>query len=346
MVELDILKYEAIIGMIEEREKEPMVFSKSGLLPEDSGEGLTFGWDILGVSRDVAKFSSPLAAATPRGLKVIGHQTATLAHSFFVTPIPGGIFMDLRGEGGTARQDAATKRIALETGELADTIDRQNEFLYAKAIQDDLTVTIDAGAAGSIAVSVAYGMPSTNKFDAIGAGAQEIPVAWDNPSAKISEDVRRIKRAVKRASGKTLTDAWVSPRIMHAMCINDDVKDWLRANPAVSAAVLSEGVIVRAFGLNWHEIDETYVDSADAVQYYLPETRAVFTPTPNRSWGFFRKGSTVIPTDDGRGMREVIGRYGYSDLIKDPATLKLFQGECRLPVIRIPGATARATVLA
>lgn len=346
MIELDILKYEAIIGMIEEREKEPMVFSKSGLLPDDSGEGLTFGWDILGIARDVADFSSPLAAATPRGLKVIGHQTATLAHSFFVTPIPGGIFMDLRGEGTTARQEAAQARVALETGELADTIDRQNEFLYAKAIQDDLTVRINGGANGIVSVTVSYGMPAGNKFDSIGAGAQQIPVAWDNPSAKISDDVRRIKKAVKLASGKTLTDAWVSPRVMHAMCINDDVKDWIRANPAVSAAILSEGVIVRAFGLNWHEIDETYVDSTDTVQYFLPETRVVFTPKPNRSWGFFRKGSTIIPSDDGRGFREVIGRYGYADLIKDPATLKLFQGECRLPIIRIPGATARATVVA
>ena len=345
MIELDILKQEAILGMIEEREREDMVFQSSGLLPEESGVGQTFGWDILGVDRDIANFSGRLSAATPRALKVIGHQAASLARSFFVTPIPGGIFMDLRGAGGDTRQKAAENQIALENEALAGVIDRQNEFMYARAIQDDLSITLDSGAGATLSIDIDYGQPAACQFDAFGAGDDEIPVTWENPAADIATDVRRIKRAVKRQSGKTLTDAWVSERIMVAMCKNDTVKDWIRANPGASAAILQENVIVRAFGLNWHVIDETFVDGAGDTQYYLPETRAVFTPKPNRSWGFFRKGSDIIPSDDGRSMVEVIGRYGYADLAKDPASLKLFQGEVRLPIMRIPGATARATVV-
>ncbi len=342
MIELDSLKSETIQGIIEDREREDLVFQSTGLLPEEKGVGQFFGWDIYGVERDIEKFSGRLSAATPRGLKVIGHQTATLARTFISKHLPGGIFMDLRGAGGDARQSAAEGQIALETTELARAIDRQNEFMYAKAIQDDLSLTLDSG----VSVSVDYGMPAANKFVRSNDPNVGIPVSWENPAAKISQDVRRIKRAVKRSSGYTLTDAWVSPRIMAALCLNDDVKDWIRANPGVSSAVLTEGMIVRAFGLNWHEIDETYLDGNDVVQYFLPEVRVVFTPKPRRDWGFWRTGSDIIPKDDRTGLQEVIGQYGYADIITNPGSLVMYQGLVRLPIIRIPGALARAEVTA
>jgi hypothetical protein len=340
MIELDSLKSETIQGIIEDREREDQVFQGSGILPEDRGVGQTFGWDIYGIERDIEKFSSRLAAATPRGLKVIGHQTATLARTFLSKHLPGGIFMDLRGAGGDSRQSAAEGQIALETTDLSMAIDRQNEFMYAKALQDDLSITLENG----VAVSVSYGMPAANKFVRSADPDVGIPVSWEDPSAKISIDVRRIKRAVRRSSGYKLTDAWVSERIMAAMCLNDSVKDWIRANPAVASAILAEGVIVRAFGLNWHVVDETYLDGNDAVQYFLPENRVLFTPKPRRDWGYWRIGSDIKPKDDRSGLEEVVGRYGYSDIITNPGSIVLYQGEVRLPILRIPGATARADV--
>ncbi len=339
MIDVDLLKRENIIGVIDEFEREEMAFTGSGVLPVQSGPGQLFGWDILAIRRDIVGLQGRHSAAKPRRLTTIGHQDVTLGRSFLSRFLPGSIFMDLRGIGGDSRQVAAENQVVTELKEMDSDIDRTNEFLIARALQGSIVTTLD-----DQPLTINYGIPAaTNIFTIGGAPAVNIPVTWDNAAADIVDDIRRMKRAIQRGSGRPAKQAWASSRTISAMTKNDTVKDFFRGT-ANAAQVLREGTLGRFMGLDWREVDTVFEDSAGVLQNFLPENRIIVTPAPNADWGFLREGSDIVPDDDRQGMSEVVGRYGYSHLGVNPAALTLFMGQVRLPVIRIPASLVIADV--
>ncbi len=339
MIDVDLLKRENIIGMIDEFEREPFMFT--GALPDQSGVGQMFGWDIMAVARDIAGLQGRHSQARPRALTPIGHQNVTLGRSFLSKKLDGSIFMDLREPGSDARQTAAENQVALDLKELTADIDRVNEFLVARALQGQIDTTLDG-----LALTIDYQIPAaTNIFTIGGAPAVNIPVNWNDQSADIVDDIRRMKRAIQRGTGRKATMAWASSEVIAAMTKNDTIKDFFRGT-ANAGQVLREGTLGRFAGLDWVEVDTVFEDAAGNLENFLPEDRIIVTPAPNAEWGFMRKGSDMVPRDDRSGLDEVVGRYGFSDLIVNPPSAVLFAGEVRLPVIRIPAALVIADVLA
>jgi hypothetical protein len=340
VIDVDLLKRENIIGIIDEFEREEMAFSGSGVLPVQSGPGQLFGWDIMALRRDIAGLQGRHSQAQPRQLTAIGHQDVTLARSFLSRGLPGSVFMDLRDPGSDSRQSAAEDTVARELREMDSDIARVNEFLIAGALQGTIVTTIDG-----LPLSIDYQIPAaTNVFTIGGAPAVNIPVTWEDPSADIVDDLRRMKRAIQRGSGRPAKQAWASSRTIAAMTKNDTVKDFFRGT-ANASQVLREGTLGRFMGLDWREVDTVFEDNVGALQEFLPEERIIVTPAPSADWGFMREGSDIVPADDRQSMEEVVGRYGYSNLEVNPALLQLFMGEIRLPVIRIPAALVIANII-
>lgn len=334
MLDVDLLRKQTLTDMINEFKVENLS-AILGLLPRQEGVGQEFNWDILGVERDVDTFEGKLSPAGQRKMAVIGNQGARLARTFKSTFVPGGVLMDLRNPGSEDRQRVAEDRIGAELRAHAALIDRQNAFMICRALQGTLAMTIDG-----LAHSIDYGIPASHKLT-IGAG---IPVSWGDPAADIVKDIRTIKTLPAEDAGETLGIALAPSEVIETLIKNDFVGSFFASTQA-GVKAMEDGMIGRFQGLNWFAFDHTFKNEGGSVTRYLDRNKVVFIPTPDPEWGFMRVGSDVIPTDDKKGMQEVIGRYSYSTLSENPASVGLYSGEVRLPVIRKPAAIVVATVL-
>ncbi len=339
MIDVELLRQEELIGMINDFEVSDLQLSASGILPVRGGMGDTKSWDIKVIQRDVDSFEGKYSPAGTRKMTYIKHQTAALIKTFKSVFVPGQILVDLRDHGSNQRQVVAQNRISEEAQELSALIDRQNEFLIAKALQDDLSVVID-----DIAHDVEYFFPAGHQLLTVGGGGNNAPVSWSDNGADVVADIRRWKTLIAEDSGFTPTTVWTSDEVIEHLIKNDFVAQYFASTQA-GTEFLREGTVSRFMGLNWRTYQNTYVDSAAAVQRYIPANKIIMTPNPNATWGEFWKGSDVIPTDDKNGLHEVQGRYAYSELSTNPPAIALYAGEVRLPIIKRPNAIINAVVI-
>lgn len=339
MIDVELLRQESLIDMIRDFEVGDLRLSASGILPAQSGLGDNFSWDIEVVQRDIDTFEGKISPAGTRAMKVIKNQTARLLRTFKSTYVPGAVLMDLRNPGTTQRQTVAEDTVGREMAGLNDVIARQDEFLIAKALQDDLSVKID-----DLAVSVSYSFSASHKVLTPGGGGNNVTVPWDDAAADITGDIRKWRTAVAEDSGYQLVNAWTSSEVIDAMIKNDFVNSYFTATPQ-GVAALVEGTMGRFYGINWIAYDNTYLDENGVSQRYIPKDRVIMMPAPNQAWGFMREGSDVIPTDDKMSIHEVQGIYAYSEIVTNPASIALYAGKVRLPIIRKPNALIVAKVL-
>lgn len=335
MIDVELLRQEALIDMINEFQPGELRLSQSGILPRQEGAGRQFAWDILGIERDIPKLEGLHAPARPRKLQVIKQQSARLARSFKSVHVPASLLIDLRNPGSDQRQRVAEDTVGRELRALSMAIDRTNEFMIAGALQGSLTLDLD-----ELSHTIDYGF-SASHILSIGSG---IPLAWDDQAANVVKDIRSFRTLIEEDSGFSAGTVWTSSEVIDALIRNDFVNSYFASTPA-GVQALTEGQIGRFYGLNWVAYDGTYKDSNGDVQRYIPKNKLIVTPAPNDDWGFMRVGSDAVPTDDGMSAMERIGRYSYADVLKNPAAIALFAGEVRLPVIRIPDAVVVATVL-
>jgi len=341
MIDVELLRQEELIGMINDFEVDPnLELTASGVLPVSNGMGDNKSWDIKVVQRDIDTFEGKYSPAGVRKMQYVKNQTATLVKTFKSTPIPGQILIDLREPGTTTRQVVAQNRIAEEQQELLELIRRQDEFLVAKALQDDLSVKID-----DIQHDVEYFFPAGHKNLTIGGGGNNVAVDWFDSGADVVHEIRKWKQLIAEDSGYKPETVWCSDEIIECLIKNDFVAQYFATTPA-GQEFLKEGTISRFMGLNWKPYMNTYTDENNAVQRYIPKGDLIMHARPSKTWGEFWVGSDVIPTDDKQGMHEVQGLYSYSELVTNPPSIGLFAGKTRLPLIKKPNAIVVARVTA
>lgn len=338
MIDVELLRWEALTGLIQSFKPENLQFTAAGILPRREGLGQTRTWDILGTDRDLDTFEGKMSPAGTRRLQVIGQRSASLARTFKSVYVPGAVLIDLRNPGTVSRQRVAQDIVGRETKAQGAVIDRQNEFMIARALQGSIAMTIDG-----IAHTVDYGFPAGHVIAAPGGAI--VPVAWSDAAADIIEDVRLMKRAVARDSGRMATRVYTSTQVITWLMKNDFIAQQIQGSPLALQTIV-EGKLARFLALEWVAVDGTFTDSGGTVTNYVPENHLIMTPEPSEEWGYFDVGSDVIPTDDKKNIQEVVGRYEYSTINENPASIALYAGEVRLPIIRIPNALFNANVAA
>ncbi|HEV3029639.1 MAG TPA: major capsid protein, partial [Planctomycetota bacterium] len=293
--------------------------------------------DIKHVRRDVSTFEHRHSPAGKRDLTVLGTQHATLAKTFKSKPLVGDLWLDVRQPGTLERQTLMENQMALELEDYAMLMSRQDNYLISQALQGSIAMQF-----GEQNITVDYGIPASNKFSTADA---TIPVDWENPDADILTDLKNMKLAISRNSGRTARFAWCSSRVMTALLNNENVREFV-GRSVIGAQILEQGYVTNLMGLDWRISDETYTDeNGGNVTPYLDEKTIVIHPSPDREWGCFRIGSATVPKNDGSGLVEVIGKYAYSGLERNPAAITLYTGYVRLPLIKVPAALARAKVI-
>ncbi len=338
MLDIQMLRRTNLKDMIDAYKVGDLPLLRLGILPRDEDVGTHHAWDIQRPARDVGTFEGPFSPAGTRKMEVIGHQSANLIRTFKSTFIPGNVLLDLRREGGEDRERAAERRVAKETLSLRRLLDRQDEYMISRSLHGALAVTIDG-----MAHAIDYKFSDSHKFENGKVGA-DIPVSWDDPGADLIEDIKNIKKRVAEDSGYTLRTVMVGSDVIAAILKNDVITN-LIAGSAMAEEYARSGMIREFQGLSWIVNDATYKPDGGAVTYYIDRDKAIFLPEPSEEIGYFRVGSEMVQDDDERGMSEVVGRFAFTRTKYNPASLELFAGEVRMPVIRIPDALATAKVL-
>lgn len=335
MLDLDLLRRIAVTRVINAFLVGDLPFKASGILPEEDVQGDVAKWDIRGVSRDIASFEGKHSPAGTRKLDVIGQSIATLARTFKSTLIQGSWLTGLRRAGSDDLQPLAEEQIAKAALGLRQTIDRQDEFMIARALQGTLAMTIDG-----LAHSIDYKIPASHKLT-VGSG---IPVSWADTGAEIMKDINSIKDLVAKDSGYSVATAFCSSKVIEYLISNEATLGFFGSTPA-GVQALTEGRIGRFMGINWVASDARYLDDAGVAQRHLDEKKVVFVPAPNTDWGSFGVGTDVVPEDGDAGMKEVRGLYAYTRGKHNPASIELFAGKVRAPIIRTPSAIVVAQVI-
>lgn len=330
MIDLDLLKWELLTGMVREYKPDETQnpLTAAGILsPQDSFNGERIGhslaWDLLKAQRDIDTFEGMRSPAGARPMARIGNRSARLARTFKTVAIPGSVFIDTRSPGTFSRSIQPQERVASEQRLLAEVIARQDEYMISQALQGSLAMEIDG-----LDHTVDYGITPV-----------EVDDSWAASDTDIIADVRAVKVAVSEASGRVPVHAWCGPEVIEALIKNDHVRQYFASTPQ-GAAFIEQGKIGRFQGIEWHECHGTYTLENGTVTRFIPEDVVIFTPNADPEWGFMAVGTDMVPNDDRKGFSEVSGIYSFAHADINPPSMALFVGKVRLPIIRVPGAIA------
>jgi hypothetical protein len=339
MFDVSLLRQENLTDLIREFQPEELLFSRSGLLPVRTQEGNVHGWDVMGIPRDIGVFQGLHSPAGPRNLQIVKQQTAALIRTFVFAGVQGSLLLQLRQPGSESKQRIAEDTIARELRAHAELIMRQDEFLMSQAFTGIVNVTID-----KVAHQIDYGFVDTeNRNLVIGGAGNNVPVAWSTTTANIIEDVRKLKKWHANNSGFTAKRVWCGSDVIAAMMRNDDLQTFFGGTES-GVRALEQGHIAKFMGLEWVAYDSSFLVGSTVTNYIDPN-QIIMLPDPNPEWGYMAVGTDVIPKDDKRGMQEVLDMYSYSTLIENPASIGIFAGKVRIPVLRIPKAVSVTKVL-
>jgi len=342
MLEETLLHWETLTRLVNDYKPQGTPLLEMGLFPKNSIEGQQSLIDIIKINRTKAAVVGKRSPSKNVAPEVIKRQPVVLARSCENVALPGTTLLNLRNPGSFQLQRIASDQVAREVRKMGRRLDYRNEFYMASALQGSITDTIDG-----VSFTADYLFPASHKMT-VGGGelaADVLTVGWNDPDARISYDVAKIRQKAREDSGFEIATAIAGPEVMDALVNNSLVVNYLRST-AEGIAFVKNGMRGELFGINWMEYGASYKDDSDTVQRFLPEGVVCFVPAPDPLVAELLAGDDVIPTPNKMDIQSVNGRYSFATIMEDPAAIKLVAGEVSLPVIYVPGAFFTANVLA
>jgi hypothetical protein len=184
------------------------------------------------------------------------------------------------------------------------------------------------------AYSVDFGVPASHKGQLNNGSSSVIDTAWDDPSAKILDQLDELRIRAEEENVDELRHIW----------LHHSAKRWLRENEQLQeyAGGSSEGVdrllrgptVEDVNGWTWHFYSGTYRAADGSTAPFLPRTRAVITPDVG-PWLRAANGSELLTTFEGirssvdgalQDVTEVFGDFAYVKLMDNPTKLVLRMG--------------------
>ena len=269
------------------------------------------------------------APAKVVALEVVAHRMAKCLKRFDSKLLSGDFLNNLRNQG--TRQKNARALLTREQESLSRRNAYAREYCVAKALSGTLTI-----AQADVKATMDYGIASEHKPTA--------SVSWATSTTDIPADLVAWKRLVEEDSGYSAGYAFANDSVLQYLLKNENVKDML-GESALREQIAQSGAINAFMGLEWIFYNSGYRDAEGTFVPFIPNDTVILTPAM-AGWCAMQVGSTMIPSGGGAGndLAEVNGRYSYAVVETDPPGVKLFCGDCFLPVITIPGAVVYADV--
>ena len=309
--------------------KYPEFALQGRVFPAAEISGDTAEWDILKPGQSVGEFVAEGAPAKVVALEAVGHRMAKCLKRFDTKFLSGDFLNNLRNLG--TRQKNARALLTREQDALSRRNAYAREYCVAKALSGTLTI-----AQADVKTAIDYGIASEHKPT---AGA-----SWATAATDIPTDIGAWKQLVEEDSGYAAGYAFANDSVLRYLMKNENVKDLL-GESALREQVAQSGAINAFMGLEWIFYNAGYRDANGDFVPFIPDDTVILTPgVPG--WCAMQVGTTLIPSGGGAGndLVEATGRYSYAEVETNPPGVKLFCGDCFLPIITIPGAIVYADV--
>ena len=324
----------------------------------------------------VTDYGAPAMVYEPTGVAEI---PVNFLHSFQQMPFKPSALMNLLQEGNEQRQKLGMETIARQTGDFAQTFrNLRVAAIFQMLAQGSITTDTNGRfttTAASVARTIDYGIPSTNKgqlnvprYDINGKliTSAIIDASWATTTTSILKHLQNLKEVAAQMTGYPLSLAFCGKNVRRYLMNNTEYKDYMkRYEPAQKAAY--EGKIGAGFAdFNWFEMTEAFYsqDKANdgsaltpnkALPIFDPDT-VTFTPDISTEWYDLIEGSYPVPAgeEEGGSASEILSRYvetfGHFGWAKrgvddNPSVIVEFQGDTFLPVIKVPYAVFIAKVV-
>jgi len=298
------------------------------LFPEDRIGGDTAEWDVYKRGRGIAEANVRDGKSKDRALEAVDHKTATCIVLFDNKKLPGDFLNNLRALGSKERE--ARSHITREAKALTDLHRRTGDYYRALALTGVLTID-----QADVKLSIDYGMSSSHQ--------PEVSASWGTASTDIIGDIKTWMDLIQQDAGLKATRAYMNTTVMQYLMKNTAVQKFLGTN-AYMEMVGKEGRITRLCGLDLYEDNRGYLDSSGTFTKFIADDRFIITPEPGE-WARTQRGTTMVPTDDGKNLTEVRCPAAWVLIDGDPPAIKLLEKDVVLPVLEIPDAVVYATVV-
>jgi hypothetical protein len=182
-----------------------------------------------------------------------------------------------------------------------------------------------------------------------------IDVSWANSAAGVVKQIGNLKKQSMIDTGYALKHALYGSNIVNAILNNSQLVDLINANPAYQTAFASGEVPAGFLGFTWWPAYNFFFEDDDGTNRTIFDAEEVcFIPDIGPEWFEVLEGGTPVPSTFGiesdlsammRSCTIARGMYAYAVGTVDPVAGKMVYGDCFLPVIKVPGAVYRATVI-
>lgn len=355
-----------------------------GMLP---GQGATrtvsgryVGWDIMDVSRQMAKGRAPGTGPSTVTRKSIGHVSGVVYRTFEKVPLyyedifrarPLGSqigTVDARGQDYIRRQMAYLTRRSRNSREFMISRMLRGGFSLSKN-GDDYT-PIEYQGSGAV-VDIDYQIPATHKTQLdLGTGSNVITASWATASTDVISHVLNINKAFERIHGWPMRHIWINSTTFGYLMNNTKLQAaggtaYRIFETFSSREIRSEegmpdsgfDVVFRALPLwkfhvydgvlaastaNEGTVDETTVANTSLL---IPDNVAIFMPDPDPEWCGLIEGSEFIMENILDAGREVYGFHSWMTRDIDPPRLDLKSLDNAIPALFNPKCIAYGTVI-
>lgn len=182
-----------------------------------------------------------------------------------------------------------------------------------------------------------------------------VTIPWNNPTADIPDDIRKIKFAALQSTGYKPTIGMYGINLPSYMQVNSYCMEYLSRNDAMNAAFMSNNAIPQGFLdiMSWIPAWEGFWEDQNGnYQQIWGNDLVTFLPEPQKYWYEMIQGSMQVPktidilTNVEAAMANielVYGKFIYAHLQQKPIRLTTVMGNTFLPTIKVPDAIWQLT---
>lgn len=287
---------------------------------------------------------------------VMVHTNENIMHNFLT-------FQNLCQSDNLVLQNIARDEVQAQNDEFAGEIGNLragvfNSIFANGSVSFDSNDELLPNATGA-ANTISYNIPSGNQsqLNVFGDG-NLLGTGWQNPTADIDGDIRRIDQALIRLVGAPGKYIFYGMNIPKYIQTNNVLKEYFVRNQTMNAAILGgAGIPDPLYGKIWIPAYQAYFkDQSGAYKTFFGADSLTICPEPTKNWWKFAVGTFPVPTTLGNiftttaeavtaAVELVYGQFGYARLVQEETPgLKQIAGDTFMPVITNPNAMMMPSV--
>lgn len=202
------------------------------------------------------------------------------------------------------------------------------------------------------AYSVDFGVPASHKNQLDPGSGNLIATSWDDPAAKILDDLDEIRIQAETENGGEPKHIWLHHTAKRWLRDNTQLQGYVQGSPDKVDRVLAGSMIEDLNGWTWHFYSGTYQAADGTTKPYLPTSQALITPELG-PWLRAVNGSELITSFEGikssvdaalGEISEVFGDFAYVKLVDNPTKLVLRMGTNFVYAFANPNAVWMPTI--